>query len=248
MLRAFGLTNIGCVRRNNEDVFRLADDIGLYIVADGMGGAQAGEIAARLATESVLDQFRQNPERDLSALCHAFELAHSEVSAAAARDSALRGMGSTLVVALCDHESVFIANVGDSRAYVFQGRSREYISPDQTWVNEVGRQLGLSTEQLKEHPWRHVLTTAVGCEGHFRVNSVTLPLNANTRILLCTDGLHDVVSDSDIANIMTGSRSPDWQCHQLVEAARQAGGPDNITVIVVQEDGLTAPRKKSPEQ
>lgn len=236
MLRAFGLSNIGCVRRNNEDVFKLADDIGLYMVADGMGGAQAGEVAASLATESVVDYFRQNSGKELSALCQAFGRAHSNVLTVAAHDSALSGMGSTLVAALCDQDAVCLANVGDSRAYVFNREGCQYMSVDQTWVNEMGRNLGLSATQLKGHPWRHVLTVAVGSEGHFRVNSVKLPLNADTRILLCTDGLHDVVSDSEIAEIMMGSHPPDWKCHLMVEAARKAGGPDNITVIVLQND------------
>jgi len=237
MLRAFGLTNIGCVRRNNEDIFKLADDIGLYVVADGMGGAQAGETAASLAAEAVVEHFRQAPERSIAALRCAFDQAHRQVLDAAAHDNSLRGMGSTVVAALCDHESLFLANVGDSRAYVFNGRTCEYITSDQTWVNEVGRRLGLSAVQLKEHPMRHVLTVALGSEGNFRVNSATLPLKAETCILLCTDGLHGVVADTDIADIMMRRSPSDWKCHLLVEAAREAGGPDNITVVVLQNGG-----------
>lgn len=236
-MRAFGLTNIGCVRRNNEDIFRLEDDLGLYVVADGMGGAQAGETAASLAAEAVVDHFRQAPEWSIAALRCAFEKAHRKVLEAAAYDNSLRGMGSTLVAALCDHESLILANVGDSRAYVFNGPTCEYITSDQTWVHEVGRRLGLSAPQLKEHPMRHVLTVAIGSEGHFRVNSVTLPLKAETCVLLCTDGLHDVVADTDIADIMIRNHPSDWKCHLLVEAARNAGGPDNITVVVLQNGG-----------
>ncbi len=234
MLQAFGLTDIGCVRFNNEDVFRLEDDVGLYLVADGMGGAEAGEVAARLAAETVATHFRLNPTKSVTALCQSFEEAHQCVLNAAAHDKKLRGMGCTLVAALCDKQSVYLANVGDSRAYVFGDRSREYISSDQTWVNEVGRKLGLSAEELKRHPLRHVLTIAVGSEGAFRVNSATMPLNKKTRILLCTDGLHDIVSDSDIAEIMMSKGPCDWKCHLLVQAARDAGGPDNITVAILQ--------------
>lgn len=206
MIQAFGLTDIGCVRRNNEDVFALTDDINLYLVADGMGGAQAGEIAARLAVEAVVEYVRQNPTKSAITLCNAFEQAHQQVLAAAARDQEWHGMGCTLVAALFDEHSLFLANVGDSRAYVFGDRACEYITSDQTWVNEVGRRLGLSAAELKIHPYRHVLTVAVVSEGAFRVNSATMPLKEETRILLCTDGLHDVVSDSDIADTMVRSR------------------------------------------
>jgi protein phosphatase len=234
MLHAFGLTDIGCVRHNNEDVFRLEDDVGLYLVADGMGGAEAGEVAASLAAETVATHFRLNPTKSVTALCQSFEQAHHCVLSAAAHDPDVRGMGCTLVAALCDKQSVYLANVGDSRAYVFSERSCEFISSDQTWVNEVGRKLGLSDEELKKHHFRHVLTIAIGSEGSFRVNSATIPLNKETRILLCTDGLHDVVSDSDIAEIMMRKGPSDWKCHLLVQAARDAGGPDNITVTIIQ--------------
>jgi serine/threonine protein phosphatase PrpC len=234
MLHAFGLTDIGCVRHNNEDVFRLEDDVGLYLVSDGMGGAEAGEVAANLAAEAVVTHFRLNPTKSVTALCQSFEEAHQCVLNAAAHDEQIRGMGCTLVAALCDQQTVYIANVGDSRAYAYADGACEYISSDQTWVNEVGRKLGLSAEELKKHHLRHVLTIAVGSEGPFRVNSATLPLNKDTRILLCTDGLHDVVSDCDIAEIMTRKGPSDWKCHLLVQAAREAGGPDNITVTVLQ--------------
>jgi serine/threonine protein phosphatase PrpC len=234
MLHTFGLTDIGCVRQNNEDVFALADDIGLYVVADGMGGAQAGEIAATLAVQTVVEHLRHDPTRSVAALCQAFEQAHLQVLNAAARDDEIRGMGCTLVAALCDNDTVYLANVGDSRAYVFSERTCEFITSDQTWVNEVGRKLGLSTEELKRHPLRHVLTIAVGSEGPFRVNSATIPLNEHTRILLCTDGLHDVVSDLALGNIMLRHGPSDRKCQLLVQAARDAGGPDNITVTVLQ--------------
>jgi len=234
MLRVFGLTDIGCVRQNNEDVFRLEDEVGLYLVADGMGGAAAGEVAASLAAETVVTHFRLNPTKSVNALCQSFEEAHQCVLNGAAHDPDIRGMGCTLVAALCDKQSVYLANVGDSRAYVFGDLSCEFISSDQTWVNEVGRKLGLSADELKKHHLRHVLTIAIGSEGSFRVNSATMPLTKDTRVLLCTDGLHDVVSDSDIGEIMMRKGPSDWKCHLLVQAARDAGGPDNITVAVLQ--------------
>jgi PPM family protein phosphatase len=234
MLQAFGLTDIGCVRRNNEDFYALAPDANLYIVADGIGGAQAGEVAAQMAVEALVEHVRRDPVRNASTLSNAFEQAHRQVLAAASSDARLRGMGCTLVAALVEESVIFLANVGDSRAYVFVGRVCEYISSDQTWLNEVGRKLGISAAELKSHPYRHVLTVAVGSDGAFRVNSCTLPLAGEMRVLLCTDGLHDVVSDLDIADIMLMNETADWTCRRLVEAAKCAGGPDNITVLVLE--------------
>lgn len=234
MLQAFGLTDIGCARRNNEDFYALADDINLYIVADGIGGAQAGEVAAQMAVETVIEQVRQDPVRDGSTLHCAFEEAHHRVLMAASADEQLRGMGCTLIAALVEGSTIFLASVGDSRAYVFVSGVCEYISPDQTWVNEVGRKLGMSAAELMSHPYRHVLTVAVGSPGPFRVNSRALPLGAGMRVLMCTDGLHDVVSDLDIADIMLMDGPADWKCRTLVEEAKCAGGPDNITALVLE--------------
>jgi serine/threonine protein phosphatase PrpC len=234
MLQAFGLTDIGCARRNNEDFYALASDMNLYIVADGIGGAQAGEVAARMAVETVIDQVRRDPVRDASTLPCAFEEAHQRVLAAASSDEQLRGMGCTLVAALVEGSTIFLASVGDSRAYVFASGVCEYISSDQTWVNEVGRKLGMSAAELMSHPYRHVLTVAVGSTGAFRVNSGAMPLGDDLHVLLCTDGLHDVVSDLDIADIVLMNGPADWKCRTLVEEAKRAGGPDNITVLVLE--------------
>ena len=233
MVRAFGLTDTGCVRRNNEDFYALAADSNLYIVADGMGGAQAGEIAAQMAVEAVLEHVRLVAVRDASVLPSAFEQAHRRVLAAASADEQLQGMGCTLVAALVEEPAIFLANVGDSRIYVFEGGVCEYISSDQTWVNEVGRRLGIPDASLKTHPYRHALTDAVGSNRGFRVNSHVLPLGRDMHILLCTDGLHDVVSDLEITDVMLTEKPTDWKCRALVEAAKSAGGPDNITVLAL---------------
>jgi serine/threonine protein phosphatase PrpC len=234
MLQAFGLTDIGCVRPNNEDFYALAADTNLYIIADGMGGRQAGEVAAQMAVETVAAYFRHDIAKDASALSSAFEQAHQKILTAASSDERLLGMGCTLVAALIEEPAIFIASVGDSRAYVFGDAICRYVTSDQTWVNEVGRGLGVSEAELKKHPFRHVLTMAIGANGPFRVNSYALPLTGDMQVLLCTDGLHDLVSDTEIADTMLMKQPADWKCRKLVEAAKCAGGLDNITVLVLE--------------
>lgn len=233
MLQAFALSDIGCVRRNNEDFYALASDLNLYIVADGIGGAQAGEVAAQLAVETVVENIARNGQRGSSALAAAFQTAHDRVRTAAI-ESDREGMGCTLVAALIDGEILCLASVGDSRAYVFEDGALHHVTADQTWVNEIGRKLGIPDAELKTHPYRHVLTVAIGAAADaFRVNTYTFPITRATRVLLCTDGLHDVVSDADIASVVLANRAADWKCQSLIDAARAAGGPDNITVLVL---------------
>ncbi len=232
MLEVFGLSDIGCVRQNNEDFYSLSPDLHLYVVSDGMGGAQAGEVAAQLAVDTVLAHMRQSGSKDASMLVAAFEAAHNCVAAAAARPDR-KGMGCTLVAALIEGASLFLANVGDSRAYVFENGRCIHVTADQSWANEVGRKLGISEVELHQHPYRHVLTVAVGATEVFRVNSYDVPIARATRVLLCTDGLHDVVTASEIEEMMLADQTAESKCRSLVAAARAAGGPDNITVVIL---------------
>lgn len=248
MLEAFGLTDPGCVRTNNEDCFVIAPELGLYIVADGMGGAQAGEHASRLATDFVLDVIHRTEAKNADALVQSIQDANRAVMDAASRKAELDGMGTTIVAALelperpdDDASIVCIASVGDSRAYSFeesdQGSKLTEITEDQTWVNEVGRRLGLDDEALKSHPMRHVLTMAVGVSEPLRVNTYILPLRAGSQVLLCSDGLHGVVSAEILSVIMhDADASLKEKCSQLIAAARDAGGPDNITVIILRAE------------
>src|SRR5271170_6096833 len=135
MLEAFGASDPGCVRGNNEDYFLVVPSKGLYLVADGMGGAQAGEHASRLAAETVLDVIQENGEHDSKSLVGAFQEANRHVMSAAANDSKITGMGTTLVAALETGSELVIASVGDSRAYLFEKGVLSPITEDQTWVN-----------------------------------------------------------------------------------------------------------------
>ncbi len=233
MLEAFGQSDRGCLRPNNEDAFLIAADIGLYMVADGMGGAAGGEVASRLAVEAVEEAIRSTSERTLAVLTCAIELAHCRVRQAAEADPSLRGMGTTLVAALEAGAELLIASVGDSRAYAIRDGRLEQLTTDQTWVEEVGRRLGLSEEQIRTHALRHLLTMAVGSSEPLRVQTHRLPLTPGLGVLLSTDGLHGVVDTSTLAEVVKRPISLSCQAHYLIEAATNAGGPDNVTVVLL---------------
>lgn len=238
LMEACGLTDAGCVRKNNEDTFRLHPECGLYVIADGMGGAQAGEHASRLATDSVagfVTARTASGAEPLSLLEDAFVHANHSVLGAARSDGSLEGMGTTLLAAMVSGSDLFIASVGDSRAYGLRPASRlQLLTQDQSWVNEIGRlQLGLDEDALRRHPLRHVLTMAVGVGETLRVNSYAYPLEPGLQILLCSDGLHGVISEEEIERVLRNSLSLDDKCAELIRLAKSAGGPDNITVVVL---------------
>jgi PPM family protein phosphatase len=232
MLEAFGLSDPGCVRQNNED-FYLISPTGAYIVADGMGGAQAGEHASKLAVETVASYLHKSPAHDAETLFQAFHEANLRVMKEAAANPELEGMGTTLVAALESGSDLLVASVGDSRVYVYDGHELTSVTEDQTWVNEVGRRLGIDEAALKTHPMRHVLTMAIGVSPELRVHSYTVHPQAGELILLSSDGLHGVVDPSVIKERLSGNGSLKAKCERLIEAAKQAGGPDNITVVLL---------------
>jgi protein phosphatase len=236
MLQAFGVSDPGCVRNNNEDYYLLSPQTGLYVVADGMGGAQAGEHASKLAVETLADVVANGEPSSAEMLARAFQEANNRVMSAAASDINLEGMGTTLVAALESGPEILIASVGDSRAYVYQGGELIVITEDQTWVHEVGRRLGIDEMSLRTHPMRHVLTMAIGVSPELRVHSYALKLQKGDQILLTSDGLHGVVDASVIAGALAGNGDLEYKCRRLIEAARQAGGPDNITVVLLRAE------------
>jgi serine/threonine protein phosphatase PrpC len=233
MLEAFGLSDPGCVRRNNEDSYLLLPKTGLYIVADGMGGAQAGEHASKLAVETVAAFVEKSGQADADTLGQAFQAANQRVMNAAASDASLEGMGTTLVAALECGPELVIDSVGDSRAYVYEDGELTGITEDQTWVHEVGRRLGMDEFSLRTHPMRHVLTMAIGVSPELRVHSYVLKPQPGTLILLSSDGLHGVVTSRDIVDALSGNGTLESKCLKLIDTAKQAGGPDNITVVLL---------------
>jgi len=244
MLQAFGLSDPGCVRPNNEDYFISDSACSIFILADGMGGAAGGEFASRLSAEKLYEYLLEPGHEVPDSLEQGFHEAHNFVRQAAAEQPALDGMATTLVMARAVGArpvpsglaavTFQIGSVGDSRAYYHSPGRLQLVTVDQTWVAEVGSRLGLSDEVLKKHHLRHVLTMAVGIKEDLRIFTTFVELAPGDQILLCSDGLHGVLSEKILLETLDSEKTLPQKCHSLVEAAKEAGGPDNITVLLVQ--------------
>jgi protein phosphatase len=229
-----GCSSVGRVRKNNEDSYLVDEAAGLYLVADGMGGAAAGEVASHMAAEAVAEAIRGSDEVSLELLAEAITSAGLRVQQAAKSNLSYSGMGTTVVVVARMGEGKYgVAHVGDSRAYLFNDGVLSRLTVDHTWVEEVGRRLGFSDTDLARHPMRHMLTMALGIEGMVRVPTSLLEPPAGSKLLLSTDGLHGPVSDETIAGIMARPEPAASIGEALVGAALEAGGPDNVTAVVV---------------
>jgi PPM family protein phosphatase len=238
LVESFAISDKGCVRSNNEDYCLIEPEYGLYLLADGMGGARGGERASRLAVDTVAEMVQRAERRDSQLLVSAVEEANRRVREEAQNDPSLEGMGTTLVAALDLEDGFSIASVGDSRAYILDGSGLRAITDDQTWVNEVGRPLGLDEESLRNHPMRHVLTMAIGTSAPLTVNYYRLNLAAGSLVLMCSDGLHGVLEPPQMEFILRAGLNGatlEESCRQLITAAKEAGGPDNITAVLVRK-------------
>jgi protein phosphatase len=236
MLEAYSLTDKGCVRANNEDYCLVRPELGLYLLADGMGGAKAGERASRMAVETVADVVSAAGRRDSQVLLQAVEEANRRVLEAARLDPDLEGMGTTLVAALDTGMEVLIASVGDSRAYLMDEQGLRAITEDQTWVHDVGVPLGLDEVSLRNHPMRHVLTMAIGASQPLVVNYYAIHMLPRAILLISSDGLHGVVHQAELESILREPNSGhglESKCRNLIAAAKDAGGPDNISVVLL---------------
>lgn len=235
MLEAFGLSDPGCIRPNNEDYFISDSESGIFILADGMGGANAGECASHLSAERLYEVLLQLKGVNGTALRQAFQEANTAVRQAAHDQPELDGMGTTLLVARKLAGSDFeIGSVGDSRAYLVSGGRLSRVTEDQTWVAEIGSQLGLPDEVLKKHPMRHVLTMAIGSTDELRIFSQVVQLVSGDQLLLCSDGLHGVLNEKMLSETLESEKTLPDKAHYLIEAAKSAGGPDNVTVLLIQ--------------
>src|SRR5665213_3962197 len=235
MLEACALTDTGSIRPTNQDSFRIVPKLGLYLLADGMGGARGGERASRLTVETVAEVLGNLPHPDEAGLLASVEEANRRDFTEAKHDPLLEGMGTTLVAALETGENdVAIASVGDSRAWLLDGGKLRAITEDQTWVREVGRPLGIDETSLRIHPMRHVLTMAVGVGETVRIHHYAVPLQPGAIMMLSSDGLHGVVTEEEIERILnTRHAKLQEKCHALIAATLAAGSPDNVTVVLM---------------
>lgn len=233
-LRWGAATDTGRVRHNNQDSFLVLGDRSLFAVADGMGGHQGGEVASRTAVDALEAAFA---EPSLDSLISAVEAANAAVFEQGGADPHLRGMGTTMVaVALVDdggEERLAIANVGDSRVYLFEGGDLTQITEDHSLVAEMVRDGRLSPEEAETHPQRNIVTRVLGIYEAVDVDRDEVLPFAGQRLLLCSDGLFNEVGSDQIAAVLRRLADPDEAARELVRLANEGGGRDNITVVIV---------------
>jgi PPM family protein phosphatase len=228
-------TDVGRMRKNNEDSYLSAEPVAA--VADGMGGHSAGEVASAIAIEELAALGERGPwENETAAtddLKQAILRANRRIREMAASDRKLNGMGTTLVALLQDGDMVHVANVGDSRGYLLRQGELSQVTVDHSLVQELVDDGRLSPEDAERHPQRSVITRALGIDPEVEFDLFTYKLQVGDRLLLCSDGLSDVVEPTQIRNVLLRVRSPQKAARQLITVANEQGGPDNITVIVV---------------
>jgi PPM family protein phosphatase len=229
----------GRIREGNEDSFVASGS--LAAVADGMGGAQAGEVASATAADELRGLQDGGPWRtDRSAgdaLKQAVLEANRRIREMAAGDKSLEGMGTTVTALLEDGDVVHLAHVGDSRAYLLRGGELSQLTEDHTLVQELVKQGKLRPEEAKRHPQGSIITRALGADADVQVDTATFKIVPGDRLLLCTDGLTAVVDPATIRNVLLRTRDPQQASERLVAMANEQGGPDNVTVVVLDAAG-----------
>lgn len=229
--RLGAVTDPGLVRPNNEDTYRVLEEHCLFAVADGMGGHQAGEVAAQLAVEALSSE-PFNSDDPAAALEAMIRTAHRRIREAGEQNPATKGMGTTLTVAHVGPLLVTVAHVGDSRAYLLgQGMPRQ-LTRDHSLAGELVHSGQLEPDAARRHPQRHMLTQAVGAQEALAVDVIQAEWAGWDYLLLCTDGLTEVVSDEEMAAIVRGAQAAEQGAQALVRAARDYGAPDNVTVVL----------------
>jgi len=243
----FGKTDPGKKRANNEDALLLDDNLGLYAVADGIGGNEGGEVASRIAVETLAaampdllgEKDRTPPvervradDTAFHALREAVVLAHRTIQQERTETPGLANMGTTLTALLLRDRQAFIAHIGDSRAYLFREGKLKQLTADHSFVAEQVRAGVFTVEQARSSPYRHMITRALGLDEDAKADLTNYALKKDDRFLLCTDGLTEMVADAEISRILAGS-PPREAVQKLLAAANERGGVDNITAVVV---------------
>jgi len=244
---SFGGTDPGKRRSNNEDAYLLDDETGLYAVADGIGGSEGGEVASRIAVDAlagaVVNLVREKDQTEPlgllrktglenSVLRQAVTIANNEIRHAQAERPELAGMGTTLAMLLFREEFACIANVGDSRAYLLRSGEFKQLTDDHSFVADQLRAGIMTPEQARTSPYRHVITRALGAADEVQPDVTQHRVQRDDKFLLCTDGLTEMVEDEDIGRIVADAE-PREAVQQLLAAANERGGVDNITAVVV---------------
>jgi serine/threonine protein phosphatase PrpC len=240
MLAAHGVTHTGR-RATNEDTMLVEPGIGLFVVADGMGGHNAGEIASALAVRTLHDFIAAGDGMTPHALAEGLRLANDEILTAAGASPEYDGMGTTVVSVIARGDRLVYGSVGDSRLYLWRGGRLTQLTQDDTWISRVLPADALGTADALAHPMRHVLTKVVGVRGDLDPAVGDDRLDAGDTLLLCSDGLHGTVDAAAIARTLAAEPSVQHAAQSLLDQALAGGATDNITVVVIrkQEEART---------
>ncbi|CAN5712301.1 hypothetical protein BH24ACT26_BH24ACT26_17860 [soil metagenome] len=232
-------SDIGRVRTRNEDSYLLEEPI--FVVADGMGGHIAGDVASSTAVQTIADRLPSASAADPETLAQLVRDANSAIWSKAQADSSLSGMGTTCTLVFFDESRAHIAHVGDSRAYRLRDGALEQLTEDHTLVARMVKEGKLRPEDAERHPHRSVITRTLGVDSEVRVDLTTIELLEGDRLLLSSDGLTSMLDEEDITEVVAGESDPSVAAALLVELANEAGGEDNITVVIldVAEEGAS---------
>ncbi|HBE19877.1 MAG TPA: Stp1/IreP family PP2C-type Ser/Thr phosphatase [Cyanobacteria bacterium UBA11149] len=231
-----GLTDPGLVRTVNQDYYYTDPSGRFFIVADGMGGHAGGQEASQLATEAIKTHLQENWESETASdelMEQAFEQGNEAILLDQHKHPERADMGTTTVVVMFRQSQLWFAHIGDSRLYRSRDSKLEQITDDHTWVARAMKAGDLTPEQARSHPWRHVLSQCLGRKDLQKVEIETTDVQVGDRLLLCTDGLTEEVSDTTIAYYLQSDLAYKEVAQKLIESAKDNGGKDNITVVIV---------------
>jgi protein phosphatase len=248
-IKACGQSDVGRVRSTNEDAWGVFPDVLFFVVADGMGGHAAGEIASHLSVD-MMREFMQasaqssevtwpadvdpNLSMPVKRLVAAGKLANDHIYQASRANPKLNGMGTTMVSILVDQDIAYVAHVGDSRAYLIRDEKIQLLTEDHSLINDYISQGLLKIEEAGRHPLKHVITRALGSNGKVVVDVKPVPLSHGDVLLLCSDGLSNLLTPEDIrAGCLDALQEPQAACQRLIDLANKKGGEDNITVVLI---------------
>ncbi len=239
MLKTFSITDIGKKRKENQDyIYTRESTIGnlpnVFIVADGMGGHRAGDYASKVTVETMIAEIENSFEKNPVLIFRkAIEAANEQIRRKAREEAELEGMGTTVVAATCMGKYLQVANVGDSRLYIVNQEIKQ-ITRDHSLVEEMVRMGGIGREEARNHPDKNIITRAVGAGDTVEPDFFTVELKQGDIVLMCSDGLTNMLEDEEIRMIMTGARDIVEKACMLVKAANDHGGKDNISVILIE--------------
>jgi serine/threonine protein phosphatase PrpC len=251
MIEGFGRSDVGRRRKLNEDSYVVAADLGLFVVCDGMGGHNAGEVASGMAVETLTTSIRESHgleferiawtfgvdaalSRDGNRIRTAIKLANERVFNAANANAECAGMGTTVVTALVKDDLLTVGWAGDSRCYLLRDGTLTQLTRDDSWVSAAASEGILSAEEIEHHPLRNIITKAIGARDTIDVDIVEEPLRPGDRVLLCTDGLHTMIGAPEILGCLNQAGDDLGQAvERLIAAANEAGGKDNVSVVVL---------------